>query len=346
MNRGHVSKRTNVTWNTAAARLAFALEGGRQLPGAFLRAFPRLHAQVRQDRGGSLLKPVLLTGLFIFPNSWKFCKSCFCPLLFKYFCFWQKGKWKSIFKCILHFFCCFPLCSPLGADNELTDVLSSPGSLSSRGTHAAARRLGRALSPTEGPACPSSASSQLGGPSQRAHRTRQDLASPSTLHLRHLCCGFAPKHTRGRGGFSLSPLPTVSPLLPLDGLPGLFGQGAGLVVGQEWAHGTGWASSPSDPVPAGEGEAAEEWLEAWRRPTLAPSAATWEETPHGGREETEPSNTSHHYCPALGCKEETLNNPDFKCFKFPHSKSVVFSMLTHGLVTDCGSGDGLSKLCN
>lgn len=107
MNRGHISKRTDVTWNTAAARLVFALERGRQLPGAFRRGFPRLHAQVWPDRGGGLLKTVLLTGLFIFPNSWKYCKSCFCPLLFKYFCFWRKGKWKSIFKCILHFFLLF-----------------------------------------------------------------------------------------------------------------------------------------------------------------------------------------------------------------------------------------------
>lgn len=66
---------------------------GEAAPGCISAGDPhRLHAQVWQDRGGSLLKTVLLTGLCIFPNSWEFCKSCFYPLLFKYFCFWRKGK--------------------------------------------------------------------------------------------------------------------------------------------------------------------------------------------------------------------------------------------------------------
>lgn len=132
MNRGHVSKWTDVTWNTAAARLVFALEGGGSSRARFCGGCPDC-----TPRATSLLKPALFTGVFIFPNSWKFCKSCFCPLLFKYFCFWQKGKWKSIFKCILHlFFCCFPLCSGLGVDNELTDVCGSLGGLSPMGTAA------------------------------------------------------------------------------------------------------------------------------------------------------------------------------------------------------------------
>lgn len=116
-------------------------------------------SQAGQDKEENLLNPILLPGLFIFPNSWKFCKSCFCPLLFKHFCFWRKGKWKSIFKCILHFFCCCTLCSVLGPDNELTDVLGSLGWLFPSWARCPGHSPGV-------PACPSP----------------KDRASPASLH--------------------------------------------------------------------------------------------------------------------------------------------------------------------
>lgn len=142
-------------------------------------------------------------------------------------------------------------------------MLGSPGSLSLSGTRAAAPQPGQArpgrtrpgCSPTEGPACPSSVSSQPGGPPQSAHRSRQDLASPSTLHLRDLCYALGPEHPPWREGFSLRPSsPAACPFLPQDGA---FGQAAWLVVGQEWARRAGWASSPLT-LPAGEAEATEE----------------------------------------------------------------------------------------
>lgn len=346
MNRGHVSKRTDITWNTAATRLVFAFERGRQLLGAFLWGFPRLHAQVWQDRGGSLLETVLLTGLFIFPNSWKFCKSCFCPLLFK--CFWQKGKWKSIFKCILHFFCCCPLCSPLCADNELTDVLGSQGSLSPRGTRAAAPRPGRARSPREGPACPSSMSFQPVAPSQSAHCTRQDLTSPSILHLRHLCYVLAPKHAWGREGFTPSPSPTACPFLsqdrlaPQDVLAGCLACGGAGVGTQRWLA----LLTPSPrSFPLGK------WTQlrnSWKSGSVCRLPVRKSLT-EGERGEKARAFQIPHATTATAywCKKKMLNNSDiFKCFKFLHCESVVFSTLIRGLVTDCRSGDGLRKLCN
>lgn len=92
------------------------------------------------------------------------------------------------------FFCCWALCSVLGSDNELTDVLgsSSPAGLWGQDT-----ALGSLCAPALG--------------------TEPHL--PSTPHLGHLC-----SHTLGPGSFSWSSQLTS---LPWDGLLGvLLGQGA------------------------------------------------------------------------------------------------------------------------
>lgn len=79
-------------------------------------------------------------------------------------------------------------------------------------------------------------------------------------------------------------------------LPRVSGQSAQLVVGQKWAHSTGWASSPSI-RPAGDVEATEEWLEVWLHPSV-----TWEEKASRG-ESAWTSNTSRLYCHSILVQE-------------------------------------------
>lgn len=232
----------------------------------------------------------------------------------------------------IFFFCCFPLCSRLRADNELTDVLGSPAS-------------GPWPQPQGGPCRLQLHVLQPRGPPQPAHRSRQGLASPST-HTWDTSAMFWPLNTqRGEKGFPWVCRERGDPSsLRAGWLPRAFGQGAWLVAGTQ-AHSPGWAFSPPI-LPARDMEASEEKLKDCLHPSV-----TFEEEPCRGREgrESELRPPTLHTATAtlFWCKEKMLDNSDlFKCFKFLHSESVVFSTLTRGLVTDCRSGDGLSKPCN
>lgn len=131
---------------------------------------------------------------------------------------------------------------------------------------------GRACSPREGPACPGSASLSPGvrpGVPTAAGRT----SPPPATHT------FWPLNTQeGEQGFPGVRRQQRAPSSLRRGwLPGAFGQGAWLVVGQERAHSAGLASSPPS-LPARDVEAAEEKLEDGLRPSV-----TCEEESHRGR---------------------------------------------------------------
>lgn len=150
------------------------------------------------------------------------------------------------------------------------------------GGHAGPAAPGRALpAPAPRPFSP-------GGPSLRAHCTGQDLASPSTLHLRHLCIVLAPKPHTGEKG-----LPRVhrqQRALPPSGQAG----SPGLVGGQERAHSTGWASAPASPIlPLGK------WRQprnSWKFGSIRRLPVRKSLTGERGEREPGPPNTSRRYC--------------------------------------------------